>query len=200
MSVIWFDWGIDFCACQSKQSVASIMIERRFENTKTFEWNGFVFKHVWLWKTRRCFVCLFISLFGKIQVNIYLLSSLILHCISVTRSRQSEGRSLNTSSTHYRLSTAKEGLLIEKEYFQSGSIRTTDRWKTIVTWDREEEEKSVLMINPMTSIVFYEYLLNWHLAIGEYGKRPLMITFDRDVLEQIFDNLTWKESLGKYHR
>jgi len=40
----------------------------------------------------------FFSLSGKTQVNIYLLSLLILNSMYVTRSRQSEGRrSLNTS-------------------------------------------------------------------------------------------------------
>lgn len=132
MSVIWFDWGIDFCACRSKQSVASIIImSRRFESTK----HEMKFSYLMMFgfeKRDDASFAFFFSLSGKTQVNIYLLSSLILHCIYVTRSGQSEGRSLNTSSTHYRLSTAKEGLLIEKGYFHLYSIMINPKYRRMM--------------------------------------------------------------------
>jgi hypothetical protein len=92
-SVIWFDWGIRVRVNRDKLSSSSLSTDwHRFE-----KWNKiFVFTNVFVWKTRRFFF--FFSLSGKTQVNIYLLSLLILNSMYVTRSRQSEGRrSLNTS-------------------------------------------------------------------------------------------------------
>jgi hypothetical protein len=103
MSVIWFDWGIYVRVNRDKLSASLLSIDRhRFE-----KWNKILLFFVW--KTRR--VSFFSSLSGKTQVNIYLLSLLILNSMYVTRSRQSEGRSFNTSlSTHYRLSKIQEEL------------------------------------------------------------------------------------------
>jgi hypothetical protein len=87
----------------------------------------------------------FFSLSGKTQVNIYLLSLLILNSLYVTRSRQSEGRSLNTSRTHYKLSNIKEkGLynIIDREImyldFYLFTINLIFKFNRYLFWERKK--------------------------------------------------------------
>jgi len=78
MRVILFDWG--FCMRVNRDKLSSRQTGIDLKNEIKFY---FCLKDE--------------TLAGKTQVNIYLLSLLILYSMYVTRSRQSEGRSLNTS-------------------------------------------------------------------------------------------------------